>query len=259
MRACGVMLSFGRVELCEAIALWARQTTQLPLLVYLDHHTPRISFRDLPKNVAVVKGPKVEARGIGPARNLAIQKARELFRLSSHDAVLMLDDDDYYSPHHVEHTLRVLSSGARWTGARRIGLSQPGLPVELVESMDGPGQHAAWGMELGLWEEHGGYPDGPNEDTQLAIAIGWHRCSPHYRLTHVRIVHAGNLSAFEALKHADAMARARASATFVDVVRPELTARAALLDQWCARTERFLHSELGGYNAGFVRYHGTLT
>jgi len=250
MRAVAIVVTCGRVELMQLLAMWARQSVPVPLLVWLDD-APHVRVCDVPDTFHVHHAPRIGGPlDVGAARNAAVAYARALFGLREDDAFIVLDDDDYYARDHAERTLRVLALGAAWTGARRIGVQRNLDAPVLVESDDGPGQHAAWAMRLGLFDSAGGYPLGPCEDVNLANAIGWPRCTPHWHLTHVRRSSSGSLSAHgcdrngariaanEALQRAlPSLEGYYPSSGFVDF-RPAISGEIVAIDAWVAETER---------------------
>lgn len=201
MNTVAIVLSYGRAELGELFTQWIKQTRPTPLLVWLDgyagmvvaprgtgpghgihvHHAPR-------------KGPN---SSIGVVRAAAVELARELYSLGPLDGFLVLDDDDYYSPAHAERTIAALERAPHgWTGAQRVGYQwhRDMMPPELVASGGGPGQHAAWGVRLDLYDRCGGYLDDAREDTSLGARMGWLHCTTHTNLTHVRRQYGSTLS-----------------------------------------------------------------
>jgi hypothetical protein len=193
MKAAAVVCTYGRDALCELLACVERQTLELPTLVFVDG---RLTYPDgapvrrweVPSMVDVVEAPRQVS--LGMVRRAAIEAAREEFGLGADSAVLVLDDDDFYSSKHFELTLRALERAPRprgWTGALAMGLTVDGGPVELVEGEAGVGQHATWAYRLGAYDEVGGYLDVErNEDIALSHALGWRHCVPHKYVTHVR-------------------------------------------------------------------------
>jgi glycosyltransferase involved in cell wall biosynthesis len=152
VRAVALVITYGRVELCELIACWARQTVEVPLVICVDGETLRTL--DLAANVHVHTLPAGlgSARSIGPVRAAAVDFARHRFELRPDDAIIVLDDDDYYHPQHTELTLGTLRS-AIWTGARRSGLQlERGAAPKLLEGITGHGPHAAWGLRLAAYD-----------------------------------------------------------------------------------------------------------
>lgn len=193
MKACAVVVTYGRHELGELLACVARQDHQLPTLVYVDDSPGLvIDVAAIPKRtgglerIEVVYGPPRPS--LGAVRHDAIEAARLLFDLDSDSGVLVLDDDDFYSSQHFAVTIRALREAKQgWTGGLAIGLTIDGAPVEYVCNDGGCGQHATWGFRLGRYDEVGGYLDVQrDEDIALAYALGFKTCTPHWHCTHVR-------------------------------------------------------------------------
>jgi hypothetical protein len=204
MKAAAVVCTYGRVALCELLACVARQTLQLPTLVFFDGRLTytdgsEVMRFDVPPLVEVVQAPRQLSLGL--VRRAAVEAARECFELDAESVVLVLDDDDFYSSKHFELTLAALelarAAGWRgWTGALAMGLAIDGGAPELVHGDAGVGQHATWGFPLGAYDAAGGYLDVPrDEDVALGNALGWHHCRPHHHVTHVRRHHGANISA----------------------------------------------------------------
>jgi hypothetical protein len=189
MIAVAIVLSYGRAELGELFTLWLKQTRPTALLVWLDGYEGRVRA---PPGIHVHHSERLGHNGsIGAVRAAAVEFARELYALGPRDGFLVLDDDDYYSPTHAQHTIAALERAPDgWTGAMRVGFQwhRDMMPPELVSSaLPTPGQHAAWGMRLDTYDRAGGYLGSDQyEDTDLAARIGWKACAPHYALTHVR-------------------------------------------------------------------------
>lgn len=230
MRACAIVISYGREELCELLACWQRQTVSVPLVLCFDGVAPPTA--QLPANVhqhALPAGLGT-ADSIGPVRAAAVQHARDLLNLNTHDAFICLEDDDYYHPEHAERTLATLRS-ASWTGARRIGLQrQRGRPPVLLEGQGGPGQQGAWGMRFGLYDEAGGYTSAKFEDVDLVHRIGARRCVSHQWCTHVRRQQGYGMSC-----HDHDRFGTREAARLAEVVRPEWSSELVELEAWCTR------------------------
>jgi hypothetical protein len=207
MRVVAIVLSFGRAELGELFTQWVKQTHPTPLLVWLDGYAGKVHAPDAwaPTWVAprpmihVHRAPRLGDNGsIGAVRAAAVELARELYSLGPSDGFLVLDDDDYYSPTHAEHTIRALErSHGGWTGADRLAYQwHPDMmPPEPASAGGGPGQHAAWGLRLDTYDRAGGYQGADQyEDTVLAARIGWRSFSSHHALTHVRRQFGSTLS-----------------------------------------------------------------
>jgi hypothetical protein len=155
MHAAAIVLSYGRPELGELLAMWARQSIPIKLLVWLDDCPVEVTSPS--PLVHVHRSPRLGNRhGIGGVRAAAVALARELWGI---DSFLVLDDDDYYSPHHAELTLRALEvSPHGWTGGLRVGIQWgPDGPIELVRGGSGPGQHATWALSIATYDAAGGY------------------------------------------------------------------------------------------------------
>jgi len=208
MQTIAIVVSYGRRELCDLLAMWERQTVQVPLFVWLDD-APHVPAR-WPAGVVAEHAERTgDPHRIGETRRLAVERARELFDLGPDDAFMVLDDDDYYHRNHCEETIEALGY-TPWTGARRVGMQTapchvgmittrqrwPALASSLalarpelgiVTAGGGPGFHACWAMRFALYDAAGGYrADEQAEDCALAWRIGWQHCIPHDRLTHVR-------------------------------------------------------------------------
>lgn len=195
MNTVAIVLSYGRAELGELFTQWIKQTRPTPLLVWLDGYAGKVVA---PDGVHVHHAPRKGANTtIGPVRAAAVELARELYSLGPMDGLLVLDDDDYYSPSHAERTIAALERAPHgWTGAQRVGYQwhRDMMPPEIVSSGGGPGQHAAWGVRLDLYDRVGGYLDDAREDTSLGARMGWLHCTPHTNLTHVRRQFGSTLS-----------------------------------------------------------------
>lgn len=187
MRVVAVCLTFGRVELGELLTQWARQSVRVPLFLLFDGEPPPIEY--LPPGVTLeLAAQQGAAFTVGVLMAEAVERARRVHQLDLADGVMVIDDDDYYSPRHVEVTLQALER-AEWTGAQRIGIQwRPGqMPPEIVESGWGPGQHATWAYRLRAYDRVGGYGDDAERfDVLLGQRMGWTRCTTHRSLTHVR-------------------------------------------------------------------------
>jgi hypothetical protein len=206
LKTVAIVLSYGRAELGELLTQWVKQTRPTPLLVWLDGYEGdvRAPMAEWPPewdqppfyvHHAERLGPNTS---IGVVRAAAVELARELYSLGPLDSFLVLDDDDYYSPTHAARTIEALERAPHgWTGAQRVGYQwQPDqMPPELVRTGGGPGQHAAWGVRLDLYDRVGGYLDDAREDTSLGARMGWLHCTTHTALTHVRRQYGSTLSA----------------------------------------------------------------
>ena len=200
MKAVAIALTFGRPELSELLACIARQSRPLPTLVYVDD-APELEIV-APDDVEVVYGAPIAGgeHAIGTMRRLAISLARARYQLGPRDALLVLDDDDFYASTHYEYTLRALERDAEWTGSLSMGLettmADGRAMIEHVRAERGYGQHGTWCYRLGLYDLAGGYPEQtPMPDVALGQAMAALRpCTPHRYCTHVRKHHALNLS-----------------------------------------------------------------
>lgn len=229
MRTVAVVLSFGRAELCELLACWARQTQPTPLVLWLDDAPSPLG--ELGELVHAHQAPKLgTGQSIGEVRAAAVNYARNLFRLGPHDAFMCLEDDDYYHPRHAEVTTGALRSAA-WTGARRLGLQRERWQVpELLSSPRGPGQQGTWGLRLSAYDKAGGYNGVRLEDMDLVDRLGWQTCVPHSFCTHVRRELGFGMSA---LNHDREASRAR-SQLAPRIERAPWSGELAHLERWCA-------------------------
>jgi hypothetical protein len=227
MRAVAIVWSYGRASLNELIGMWQRQTIDVPLLVWLDGAA--MESTAAPAGVLVHQAAELgPADCLAPMRRASIDFARRHFELTTTDAFLVLEDDDYYAPDHAQRALAVLQGGAMWTGSLHIGLQvHPGRIPELVKGESGPGQHAAWAMRLGLYDHAGGYPDTQQDDVALGFAAGWARCASHRHLTHVRRMHRTNLCRLE---YDRAAARSRTPLT--QNCQPRWNPELDMLEEW---------------------------
>jgi hypothetical protein len=229
MRAAAIVLSYGREELCELLACWARQTVAVPLLLWLDGPAPELG--ELPPNVRVHQADREASPDrIGRIRASAVALARQHFELGPDDVYIALDDDDYYHPRHAELTLTALRN-APWTGARRIGLQRlRGTTPTLLESgPGGPGQHPTWAMRLALYDEAGGYNDARVEDIDLGQRIGFKQCLAHTWCTHVRRQFGTGMA--EDYNRDAARSRAKLASS----IRPTWNGELIALEAWCTR------------------------
>ena len=244
MNTVAICVSYGRRELGELFTLWLKQTAAVPLFVFLDGVDVPVSA---PDPITWTRSPKYGARNdsIGALRAASVAAARHTFDLQPTDAVLMLDDDDYYSPTHAERTIAALEASPHgWVGAQRIGYQwRPDqLPPELVTSGGyGPGQHACWGMRLDVYDAAGGYDrDDPIEDVRLADRIGWGKCTQHPYLTHVRRQFpTGTLSAQKSLagKPYDRDELRRLRPPTPERIEPAWRPELGELEIWCRTNE----------------------
>jgi hypothetical protein len=229
MRAAAVVCTYGRAELGELLACVARQTLELPTLVYLDG--ARVAFDSLPPSVDVCAGPR--ASSLGMLRRTAVDVARVEYELGELDAVLVLDDDDFYSSQHYELTLRALELAGPngWTGALAMGFQLDGGPLELVHGEAGVGQHATWSYRLGAYDAAGGYLDvHQDEDTALGHSLGWKNCRAHHYVTHVRRQHSSSISSARVNFDRELV---RSLTRCPPVVRPLWTPELEQLERWC--------------------------
>jgi hypothetical protein len=196
MKAAAVVCTYGRPALRELLACIARQTYQLPLLVYCDGLL--MELENVPSEFFLV-GEERRAGSLGLVRRSAVQAARTILQLESQDALLVLDDDDFYASQHFELTLRALDLAPPpfgWTGGLSMGLTVDGGAPELVRGEAGVGQHGTWAYRMLAYDAAGGYPDvHRDEDVALSHALGWRNCRPHHCVTHVRRHHRSNMSA----------------------------------------------------------------
>lgn len=233
MRAVAIVPTYGRPSLAELLAMHQRQTRPIPLLVYVDD-APWLTIANQP-NVLAVRAPddviaKCANGSVGPLRAAAIDLAVERFELQDTDAIVVLDDDDFYAPHHYAVTLGVLENGAGWTGALAMGLQLArGQAPEFCASEWGCGQHATWAYRLGLYRMAGGYRDECPDDTELAKRMRWESCTPHRAVTHVRRIHGMNLS--EGAKYDRARMRRE---PVLNLAFPTWSSELDMLSRWCA-------------------------
>lgn len=227
MKAAAVVLTYGRASVCELLAMLARQTVRLPVLVWVDD-VPQLELDELPALVELEHGPRFERRdSIGLVRAAAVESARARFGLGPEDALLTLDDDDFYSPRHFELTLRALER-CDWTGGLDIGLDwRPGQLPTYCSAERGVGQHATWAMRMRAYDAGGGYRDEKHEDMNLAWRLGFNTCRPHHYLTHVRTQHDHNLSALFDREHV------RLGDARIIHGRPTWTDRCERFARWC--------------------------
>jgi hypothetical protein len=174
----------------------------------------------------------VHPRTIGPLRAWAVEQATRLWSLTREDAFLVLDDDDYYAPHHARATMQAMDSfgGQCVVGARDFGIlwKQGQAEPEMVRGgPHGPGPHATWGMPLRLYHLHGGYQADPVEDLALLSRIGWQSARSHFEVTHVR---TQDESATVSSTHGN---RAGLETAGEVAILPRLTPRLERLQRWC--------------------------
>lgn len=232
--AVALVITYGRSSLCELLAMLARQTHPLPTMIWVDD-VPQLQFDQLPPLVDVVYGHRFERRdSVGLVRAACVERARTRYALGRGDAILTLDDDDFYAPRHFELTLRALE-GAVWTGALEMGLDRnDGNDPMYVCAERGFGQHATWAMRLGTYDAAGGYRDEREEDMSLAWRVGFASVSPHRYLTHVRTHHDCNMSMGA---HYDRpFMRVHDKRTMI--VAPHWSARCERFARWCAERQR---------------------
>jgi hypothetical protein len=230
MKVIAMAITYGRADLCELIACWARQTITVPLVLCFDGVS--LPVEDLPPNVHVHRLPDHLGNGesIGPVRAAAVDFVRRRFELTHNDAFLVLDDDDYYHPQHAERTTTALRN-TLWTGARRYGLQRGrGQQPELMEGLIGQGAHPTWGIRLAIYDEAGGYTDAKVEDIDLRNRMGPRRCASHTWCTHVRRECGLGMSNLGHDRHSS-----RAAAKLAEVVRPAFSAELQGLETWCTR------------------------
>lgn len=237
MKAAAIALSYGRREVCDLLGMWERQTRAVPLLLWLDGVPQSVPTVDLPPSVYPYRCPRLgEPNRIGGVRAAAVAVARDRFKLAPSDAIIIIDDDDFYSSRHVERTLDALLS-AEWTGAGRIGIQWTrGAVPDLVGNVFGPGQHAAWAMRLRLYDLAGGYQEQDEaEDVRLADRIGWARCLTHQHVTHVRRQYGyGSLSS-PPIAYDRALLRERVP--LAEAIAPSWSAELDELEHWCTTHE----------------------
>jgi hypothetical protein len=223
--------------------MWWRQSTPIPLVLVFDCSggisPPAAKF--LPPGVELHPAD-VDGDGfqLGGALANAVEVARHAHTLGPDDAILVIDDDDYYSPRHVEVTVAALErERVDWTGAQRIGFQwRPNqMPPEIVDSGWGPGQHAAWAYRLRLYDRAGGYREelgrtaGARSDVYLGQRMGWTRCATHRALTHVRR-QFGYASISAPGMNFD-RARLRASVPLLPSIQPAWRPELDALERWC--------------------------
>jgi hypothetical protein len=244
MKAAAVVCTYGREAVCELLACVERQTLELPTLVFVDGRLTYLDGSevlrfDVPSMIDVVQAPRQVS--LGMVRRAAVEAAREHFELGADDALLVLDDDDFYSSQHFELTLRALelAGPGRWTGALAMGFQLDGGALELVNGEAGVGQHATWAFRLGAYDAAGGYLDVPkDEDVALSHALGWKHCTAHHFVTHVRRQHAESISSSSVNFDRD---YARQVGQYVHHIAPRWTDELEQLEQWCQSVNRRLN------------------
>jgi len=233
MKLAGVVCTYGRAALAELLACIARQTIEIPTLVYVDNAPGlRVDVEQFAGMLHVVHGPKLPT--IGAVRSAAVQAARERWPL---DGFLLLDDDDFYASVHYEVTSAALRASAGWVAGLSIGITRDGGPPEYVSNEGREGQHATWGVSFEAYDRAGGYPDNAFEDVGLGCALrhskhGRTQCTPHWVTTHVRREHFANLSGRAA--HFDTSTVRTIDQLALGTVRPRWSAECEFLEQWCA-------------------------
>lgn len=238
MKAIAIALTFGRSTLPQLLGCWARQTRRVSLFVWVDDAPSlRIEAGEL---VTVFHGKAFDTpedlRSVANIRNAAISAAREYYGLAPQDVIMVLDDDDFYSPAHAQTTLAPFDDpSCEWVGSLAFGLeSSPSEPPVYVCGERGPGQHATWAYRLSAYDRGEGYLAAEvSDDPGFGRRMGWNNCRSHYHCTHVRSHHDANLSAIDRAYDRAAM-RAR-SQLVPGVARPEWTARSENLAFWCAQ------------------------
>jgi hypothetical protein len=240
-----IVISFGRAELGELLTQWLKQTRPTPLLVWLDGYEGVVDVQRLTDaGIYTVRAPHVGANSsIGAVRAAAVTYARGFFRLGPQDGFLVLDDDDYYSPHHAARTIEALERAPHgWTGAARIAIQwrRDMMPPELIPPATfGPGQHACWGLRLDTYDRAGGYSGADVvEDMRLADRIGWQCCSTHQALTHVRRQFGPGISAGVAHGMPYDRAALRRVSQIADCIVPTWRPELADLECWTLERER---------------------
>jgi hypothetical protein len=243
VKAIGLVWSFGRTSLCELLGMWERQTLKIPLLVWLDvgsqqegdtRLTPLAGCdaHPLVPHVTVVRARRrTLGRSLASMRNDSILWAECFYDLLEEDALVILEDDDFYASTHAERCLDVLTSGHQWVGSRRVGQQwHAGRAPELCSSTGGPGPHAQWAYRLGAYLRAGGYPDVEQDDIGLMARMNAAGivCEPHWLLSYVRREHESNLS-----RHAYDVEAVRTKASLAVTLKPAWNAELDALERWC--------------------------
>ncbi len=249
MKTVAICCTVGRASLDELLGMWALQSVSIPLFLALDVDASRwiasVPIRVAPRDSL---GLGVEwigqrapdrvrrdayPRTIGPLRAWAVEQATKLWALDvREDSFLVLDDDDYYAPHHARATMQALTSygGQCVVGARDFGIvwQEGQAEPEMVRGgPHGPGPHATWGMPLRLYHAAGGYQTDPVEDLALLSRIGWHSARSHFEVTHVRSQESG------VTVSATSGDRAAMETAGEVPILPRLTPRLERLQGWC--------------------------
>ncbi len=232
MKAVAIALTFGRASVCELLAMMQRQTRPLPVLLWVDAVPLTVDTAGM--RIDVVHGPPFNSRSVAGIRRASVEAARKLYGLGPRDALLVIDDDDFYSSRHFELLLGMLESDPdlQWTSCRRFGLEhEPNTVPQDVTFESGPGQHGCWAYRLAHYDAAGGYRDEDLAcDPRLAVRMGFHTCSPHSFVTHVRRHHGLNISSRHVNHDRELM---RAKSELVDHARPVWSQRCAELEEWC--------------------------
>lgn len=229
----GVSLTFGRQSVCELVAMWQRQRLQTPLFLWIDD-APALDVSDLPEGVYAAHGGQSGRNGsIGVVRHAAMMAAIERFALTLDDALIVLDDDDYYSPEHAQACALTLARGP-FVAGRRFGLQRDvgEFPPYLFAPDNFPdpgmGTHATWAFTVGKYLDAGGYRDAEIEDVDLFERLGG--AVLHSRVTHVRRQYGAHLSITQQYDRASMRA---ASACCTRIV-PHHMADHDQYASWCA-------------------------
>lgn len=190
MKTVAVALTICRPTARIFLACLARQTVPLPTVLWVDD-VPGFTVGELPGFVRVVDGgPLGSPMSIGLVRRAACEYAiKEL----GAEALLFLDDDDYYAPNHFAVTREALLS-APWTSGQRFGVSYWSQRPELCDDREGTGPQSTWGVRVGTYLAAGGYQDDRLEEVALGRRIGSEQLGPHQRVTHVRMLRGHHLS-----------------------------------------------------------------
>lgn len=168
MNLVAVALTVGRPEVIGFLRAYLRQTLTCPLVLWADDVD--VDRGNLPPHVYVVHGPPLGSpTSIGPVRDAACRYAIDVLGATH---LAMLDDDDHYTPEHLQVTADALQNGAVWVGARRyIRRARDGSEARLECPLGSP--PGAWGMPSWTYLASGGYRHVRVEDADLARRIGW--------------------------------------------------------------------------------------